>query len=229
MLIRSCGMALKPCGHAPVCLSASATWSRWLALSAFLPSQQPAKSCTRMTLLPFGQITYLSESRSSNPLQVHVARALAGPRLVGFASPTTIFRNFGIAVTLLVALPRYSIFAWAGRTILPTLPTSSRFGPDGTARAASPPPLLPPLLLPLLLPPLLLPPLLLPPLLLPPLLLPPPALSVLSLHGARLSRPCGFWALRPMAMAIRSIVATRLSFNGPRMALLMKFGPPCPL
>ncbi len=30
-------------------------------------------------------------------------------------------------------------------------------------------------------------------------------------------------------MAIRSIVATRLSFNGPRMALLMKFGPPCPL
>ena len=78
MLIRSCGMALKPCGHAPVCLSANATWSRWLALSVFLPSQQPAKSCTRMTLLPFGQITYLSDSRSSNPLQVHVGAGVGG-------------------------------------------------------------------------------------------------------------------------------------------------------
>ncbi len=111
-----------------------------------------------------------------------------------------------MAVTLLVALPRYSIFTWAGRWILPLLPTSSRFGPEGTASGALPPPLLFPSLLP-------------------PLLLPPP-LSLLSLQGASRSRPCGFWALRPIAIAIRSIVATRLSFNGPRMALLMKFGPP---
>src|SRR5690348_16542213 len=100
-----------------------------------------------MTLLPFGQITYLSDSRSSNPPQVHVVRALAGPRLVGFASPVIILRNFGMPVTLLVALPRYSIFTWAGRTILPLLPTSSRSLPEGAARAGSLPLLLfPPLL-----------------------------------------------------------------------------------
>src|SRR5882724_12187532 len=38
----------------------------------------------------------------------------------------------------------------------------------------------------------------------------------------------GLGALRPMAVAIRLIVATRLSFSGPRMAFWMKFGPPWP-
>src|SRR5204862_16768 len=48
------------------------------------------------------------------------------------------------------------------------------------------------------------------------------------LQGASASRPCGFAALRPMAVAIRLIVATRLSSSGPRMAFWTKFGPPWP-
>src|SRR5258708_27672155 len=109
MLIRSCGMATNPAGQAPVVLSAKARCDRWFVLSMFLPSQQPGKSCTRITLLFAGQIGYLSDSRSAKPEQVQVARALAGPRLVGLASPVSARRNFGIGVTLLVALPRYSM------------------------------------------------------------------------------------------------------------------------
>ena len=45
---------------------------------------------------PAGQIGYLSERRSVKPEQVQVARALAGPRLVGLASPVSARRNFGI-------------------------------------------------------------------------------------------------------------------------------------
>src|SRR4051794_26649456 len=114
MVIRSCGMAMKPCGQAPLDRSANATWLRWLALSVFLPSQQPGKSCTRWTRLPPGQIGYLSDSRSANPEHVQVARALAGPRLVGLASPVNSRRNFGMGTTLLTALPRYSMSTDAG-------------------------------------------------------------------------------------------------------------------
>src|SRR3954447_270822 len=131
IVIRNCGMARKPAGQVPVVLSAKATWLRWLALSMFLPSQQPGKSWIRVTRLPRGQIGYLSDSRSVKPEQVQVARAFAGPRLVGFASPVSSRRNRGIGVTLLVALPRYSILTAAGRTMPPVLPGSSRFGPLG--------------------------------------------------------------------------------------------------
>src|SRR4051794_25772743 len=104
MLIRSCGTALVPAGQAPVTRSGNLMCDRWSALSVFLPSQQLGKSCTRITLLPFGQITYLSDSRSVNPLQVQLARAFAGPRLVGLASPVSALRNLGIGTTRLVAL-----------------------------------------------------------------------------------------------------------------------------
>src|ERR1700733_10895520 len=102
MVTRSCGMATNPAGQAPVRWSANATCDRWFALSMFLPSQQPGKSCTRTTRCPAGQIGYLSDSRSVKPEQVQEARALAGPRLVGLASPVSARRNFGIGVTLLV-------------------------------------------------------------------------------------------------------------------------------
>src|SRR5687767_13691165 len=105
MLIGSCGTAFVPSGQSPVLLSAKAMWARWLSLSVLRPSQQLGKSCTRITWLPAGQMTYLSDNRSAKPLQVQVARALAGPRLVGLASPVIILRNLGMATTLLVALP----------------------------------------------------------------------------------------------------------------------------
>src|SRR6185369_9016524 len=119
MVMRSCGIALNPDGQAPVLTSANATWVRWLALSVFLPSQQPGKSSTRSTRLPAGQMTYLSVSRFSKPLQVQAERALAGPRLVGLASPVSSRRNFGIGTTFVVGLPRYSIFAETGRWMTP--------------------------------------------------------------------------------------------------------------
>jgi hypothetical protein len=36
-------------------------------------------------------------------------------------------------------------------------------------------------------------------------------------------------AFRPIAVAIRLMVAVRLSASGPRMAFWMKFGPPWPI
>lgn len=93
------------------------------------------KSCTRWTLLPAGQIGYLSDSRSAKPEQVQVARAFAGPRLVGLASPVSARRKRGIALTLPVGLPRYSISTAAGRTMPPVLPGSSRSGPLGSGSA----------------------------------------------------------------------------------------------
>src|SRR5690242_7574490 len=135
--MRSWGMATNPAGQAPVVLSAKATWVRWLVLSMFLPSQQPGKSCTRSTFRPAGQIGYLSERRSVKPEQIQVARALAGPRLVGLASPVSSRRNLGIGVTLLVALPRYSISTAAGRRMPPVLLGSSRLGPCGSGNGAA--------------------------------------------------------------------------------------------
>src|SRR5438105_481968 len=237
-VMRSCGMATNPAPQAPVLGSANATCVRWLALSVFLPSQQPGKSLMRSTLLPCGQITYVLVSRFSNPLHVQDDRALAGPRLVGFASPVSSRRNLGIGTTLVVGLPRYSIFALAGRWMTPALPGSSLFGPSGAGSGAAvvalalgaAPPLLP------LPPPLLA----LPPLLLP---LPPPlallgslvgwlspewTASMLRSQAASGARLVGLVAVRPMAIAIRSMVEVRLSFSGPRIALLTKSGPPWP-
>ncbi len=60
---------------------------------------------------------------------------------------------------------------------------------------------------------------------------PPPAVAppaAFSAHGASASRPAGLVPLRPMAMAMRSMVEIRLSLRGPRMALLTKLGPPWP-
>src|SRR5689334_15261051 len=56
-----------------------------------------------------------------------------------------------------------------------------------------------------------------------------PELHLLRVQGASAARPAGLAPdTRPMSMAIRSSTAIRLSFSGPRMALLMKLGPPCP-
>ncbi len=85
--MRSCGMALKPLPHWPLA-SANATWSRWLALSVFLPSQQPGKSWIRLTAAPFGQIGYLSSSTlSSKPAQVQDALVFLSPLIERLASP----------------------------------------------------------------------------------------------------------------------------------------------
>jgi hypothetical protein len=43
-----------------------------------------------------------------------------------------------------------------------------------------------------------------------------------SVQAARGSRPCGRSARRPMALAMRSMVAVRLSFSGPMTALSAK-------
>src|SRR4051794_10960674 len=200
MVIRSWGTAFVPAGQAPVFGSGKTMWVRWLALSVFLPSQQLGKSCTRMTRLPLGQMTYLSESRSVKPLQVQLARALAGPRLVGFASPVMAFRNFGIATTWLVGLPRYSMVTLTGWTMPPMFPATSRFGPStpGSGAVLGPAPE------------------------------PPAPPALFSVHGASDPSPGGRGALRPIAIAMRSRVAARLSFSGPRTALSTKFGPPWP-
>jgi hypothetical protein len=50
-----------------------------LVLSVCLASQQLAKSRILSTLLPRGQIGYLVVVRSWKPVQVQLARALAGP------------------------------------------------------------------------------------------------------------------------------------------------------
>ncbi|WP_234357755.1 hypothetical protein, partial [Streptomyces puniciscabiei] len=47
-------------------------------------------------------------------------------------------------------------------------------------------------------------------------------------QAARESSPVGLVVVRPMAMAMRSMVEVRLSLRGPRMALLTKLGPPWP-
>ena len=75
--------------------------------------------------------------RSVKPEQVQVARALAGPRLVGLASPVSARRNFGIGTTLLVALPRYSM-SDAGRAARYRRCCSAvpGWGPAASGRAA---------------------------------------------------------------------------------------------
>ena len=118
-------MAWKPCGHWPVRSSAKATWSRWLALSVFCPSQQPAKSRMRTSRLPSGHNGYLSvNARSSNPVHVHRALAFARPFVTAFASPVAMRRNRGIAVTVLRGLPRNSRRTSLGSMMLPMLPSA---------------------------------------------------------------------------------------------------------
>src|SRR3954470_5876490 len=98
---------------------------RWLALSVFWPSQQLGKVWIRSTLLPSGQIGYLSVSRFSKPVQVHAARAFLVALVAGLASPVRARRNFGMAVTLPAGLPRKVMPALAGRWIAPSLSGSS--------------------------------------------------------------------------------------------------------
>src|SRR5687768_398444 len=88
-VIRNCGIATKPLGQAPL-RSANARCVRWLALSVFLPSQQPGKSAIRTVWLPRGHSGYFVVTRFSNPLQVHLALALAPPLVDDFASPVRI-------------------------------------------------------------------------------------------------------------------------------------------
>src|SRR5256885_13663513 len=118
--MRSCGMALVPAGQAPL-LSGNTTWVRWLALSMFLPSQQLAKSSTRCSGLPRGQIGYLVVNRLVKPVQVHFALPLAPPLIAAFASPVMSRMNVGIATTLDCALPRKRMLADVGRMGVPTL------------------------------------------------------------------------------------------------------------
>src|SRR3954469_6926278 len=117
---------------------------RWLVLSVFLPSQQLGKVWIRSTLLPSGQIGYLSVSRFSKPVQVHAARGFFVPLTDGFASPGRARRNFGIAVTWPAGLPRKVMPTFAGRWISPSLSGSSLLASAPGSGLAVAPPLLPP-------------------------------------------------------------------------------------
>src|SRR3954454_5505375 len=99
------GTALLPSGQVPVFLSGNVMWVRWLALSVLVPSQQLGSTRMRWTWLPRGHSGYFVVSRLPNPVQVHWARALAGPLVVALASPVMILMKRGMATTLLVALP----------------------------------------------------------------------------------------------------------------------------
>src|SRR5262249_30712051 len=59
----------------------------------------------------------------SKPVQVHWARALAGPFRFALASPVSVRRNGGITRTLDCGLPRHSTFTSVGRGMLPRLPS----------------------------------------------------------------------------------------------------------
>src|SRR6266498_1426185 len=71
--ICSCGTARNPLAQRPFA-SGNTMCVRWLVLSVFLPSQQLGKVWIRLTLLPSGQIGYLSVSRFSKPVHVQLAR-----------------------------------------------------------------------------------------------------------------------------------------------------------
>src|SRR5438067_2362630 len=181
---------------------------RWLVLSVFLPSQQLGKSWMRSTLLPPGQIGYLSMIRFSNPVQVHAGRVFFVPLTAGLASPESAFRNCGIAVTASAALPRKVRIACSGSMIVPSLLPTCWSGPVAPANEVVVAGEVVDVALLLLL-----------------LLL----LPFLSVHVDRpFTSSCGGWATRPIAVTIRLMVAVRLSFNGPRIAFCTKFGPPWP-
>lgn len=102
----SCGIARKPSAHPPSA-SAKTTWVRWSALSMFRPSQQLWNLNVRTTRLPAGHRGYLSLScRSSKPVQLQDALALATPLVNDMASPVMIRRKRGISTTLPTGLPR---------------------------------------------------------------------------------------------------------------------------
>ncbi len=116
-------MASKPAGQVPSAAS-KATWVRWLALSMLRPSQQLWNLKVRTTSLPDGHSGYLSLScRSSKPVQLQEALALAGPFTKAFASPVMMRRRRGIATTLLFGLPTNVSVAALAVTIWPELPS----------------------------------------------------------------------------------------------------------
>ncbi len=116
-------MGRKPDGQAPAA-SANATWVRWLALSMLRPSQQLWNLKVRTTSLPCGHSGYLSFScRSSKPVQLQEALALAGPFTNALASPVMMRSSRGMAVTLSRGLPTKSSVTCFGVTISPALPS----------------------------------------------------------------------------------------------------------
>ncbi len=116
-------MAWKPPGQEPSA-AAKATWVRWLALSMLRPSQQLWNLKVRTTSLPSGQSGYLSfNCRSSRPVQLQDALALAVPLTKAFASPVMMRSSRGIAVTSPVGLPWKVSVTSFGVTISPALPS----------------------------------------------------------------------------------------------------------
>jgi hypothetical protein len=123
MRCTSCGIASKPAGQLPSG-AAKATCVRWLALSMFRPSQQLWNLKVRTTSLPEGQSGYLSLScRSSNPVQLQDALALAGPLTKALASPVMMRSSRGIAVTLERGLPSKVSVTCFAVTICPAFPS----------------------------------------------------------------------------------------------------------
>ncbi|SCD36767.1 hypothetical protein GA0115245_12038 [Streptomyces sp. di188] len=119
----SCGIGWKPDGQLPSA-SVNAMCVRWLALSMLRPSQQLWKANERTTSLPSGHSGYLSFScRSSNPVQLQEALALAGPLTKDLASPVMMRSSRGIAVTSAFGLPTKVSVTSFGVTISPTLPS----------------------------------------------------------------------------------------------------------
>ncbi len=116
-------MALNPAGQAPSAC-ANATWVRWLALSMLRPSQQLWNLKVRTTSLPCGHSGYRSFScRSSNPVQLQDALALAVPLTNALASPVMMRSSRGMAVTSPRGLPSKVRVTSCGVTISPALPS----------------------------------------------------------------------------------------------------------
>ncbi len=116
-------MGRNPDGQVPAAF-AKATWVRWLALSMLRPSQQLWNVKVRTTSLPRGHSGYLSFScRSSKPVQLQDALALAGPLTNDLASPVMMRSSRGMAVTLSRGLPTNVSVTCFGVTISPALPS----------------------------------------------------------------------------------------------------------
>ncbi len=119
----SCGTGRKPDGQLPAA-SVNAMCVRWLALSVLRPSQQLWNLKVRTTSLPCGHSGYLSFScRSSRPVQLHEALALAGPLRNDLASPVMMRSSRGMAVTLPRGFPWKVSVTCLGVTISPALPS----------------------------------------------------------------------------------------------------------
>ncbi|CAM5589003.1 hypothetical protein SHIRM173S_01288 [Streptomyces hirsutus] len=119
---------MKPDGQLPWA-STNAMCVRWLALSMLRPSQQLWKSKVRTTSLPCGHSGYLSAScRSSKPVQLQDALALAGPLTKDLASPVMMRSSLGMAVTSPCGLPTKVSVTSLGVTISPTVALDSAAG-----------------------------------------------------------------------------------------------------